>query len=360
MILNWRDTKHKWAGGAEVYVHELAKLWVKDGNSVTLFCGNDGHEVRNEVIDGIQIYRRGGFYTVYVWALLYYLFRFRGKYDVIIDSENGIPFFSPLYANIHKFLLIHHVHQEVFRKSLRWPLSTIALFLEAKLMPLVYRNVQVVTVSPSSKEEILRHGLTKKEPLTIYNGVDTLKFKPGQKSEKPLVLYLGRLQRYKSLDIFIKAAKGILAQIPETEFVIAGEGGEKMHLIKLAKKMGILDKIKFTGKVTEEEKIALFQKAWVFMNPSLMEGWGITTIEANACGTPTIASNVPGLRDSVSNLKTGILADYGNNEAFAQDAIILLQDKILRKEMSLNAIEWAKNIAGNKAQWSSMRHYQIT
>lgn len=342
LILNWRDTRHKWAGGAEVYVHELAKHWVKEGNSVTVFCGNGTNWPKNEIIDGVQIYRRGGFYTVYVWALLYYLFKFRGKYDVIIDSENGIPFFTPLYTNIHKFLLIHHVHQEIFRKSLKWPLSTIALFLEAKLMPLVYRNAQVVTVSPSSKEEIIKHKLTKKDPIIIYNGVDTAKFKPGEKNEKPLILYLGRLQRYKSLDVFIKAAKGILEKIPEAEFVIAGEGEEKINLIKLAEKLGISQKIKFLGKVTEEEKIELFQKAWIFMNPSLLEGWGITTIEANACGTPTIASNVPGLRDSVSNLNTGLLVEYGDYGAFAQDAIILIKDNKLRKEMSIRSLEWAQ------------------
>ena len=341
LILNWRDTRHKWAGGAEVYIHELAKNWVKNGNVVTIFCGNDTTKPRNELIDGIEIYRRGGFYTVYVWAILYYIFKFRGKYDVIIDSENGIPFFTPLYTNAHRFLLIHHVHQEVFRKSLKWPLSTLALFLEARLMPLVYRNAQVVTVSPSSKEEILKHKLTKKDPLIIYNGVDTTQFKPGEKSEKPLILYLGRLQRYKSLDVFIKAAKEILGKIPDAEFVVAGEGEEKINLIKLAQNLGILEKIKFLGKVTEEEKIELFQKAWILMNPSFMEGWGITTIEANACGTPTIASNVPGLRDSVSNLKTGILVEYGDYQAFSQNAIILLQDNQLRKEMSLNSIQWA-------------------
>ncbi|MDP3888538.1 MAG: glycosyltransferase, partial [bacterium] len=119
LIFNWRDTRHIWAGGAEVYAYELAKRWVKEGNRVAVFCGNVGKLPKNEVIDGVQIYRRGGFYMVYVWAFFYYMLKFRGKFDVIIDSENGIPFFTPLYAKEKKFLLIHHVHQEVFRKSLK-------------------------------------------------------------------------------------------------------------------------------------------------------------------------------------------------------------------------------------------------
>ena len=352
LILNWRDTKHKWAGGAEVYVQELAKRWVKDGNTVTIFCGNDSENPRNEVIDGVQIYRNGGFYTVYAWAMLYYLFRFRGKYDVIIDSENGIPFFTPLYARIPKFLLIHHVHQEVFRKSLRWPLSTIALFLEARLMPLVYRNIQVITVSPSSKEEILKHKLTKKDPIIIYNGVDTNIYKPGVKNKNPLILYVGRLQYYKSLHVFIVAASKVLHEIPEAEFVIAGEGEEKANLIKFAEKLGILEKIKFLGKVTEAEKINLFQKAWVFVNPSLMEGWGITTIEANACGTPAIASNVPGLKDAVKDTKTGLLIRYGQYDGFAKAIKNLIKDNALRKKMSEESVNWANNFSWEESSTS--------
>ncbi len=345
LIFNWRDTKHKWAGGAEVYVQELAKRWVKDGNSVTIFCGNGTKRPGNEIIDGVQIYRRGGFYMVYVWAVLYYMFKFRGKYDVIIDSENGIPFFTPLYTRQKKFLLIHHVHQEVFRKSLKPPFSWIALFLEAKLMPLVYKNVQVVTVSPSSKEEILKHKLTKREPIVIYNGVDLKQFFPGEKSKNPLILYVGRLQYYKSLNIFIKAAKKVLEKIPDVEFVIAGKGEEKEKLQKFAERLGIEKKIKFLGYVSNDEKIRLFQEAWVFINPSLMEGWGLTTIEANACGTPAIASDVPGLRDSIKNPHSGILVKYADYERFAENILKLIEDGKLRKEMSQESINWARQFS---------------
>lgn len=349
LIFNWRDTKHQWAGGAEVYIHELAKRWVKDGNNVTLFCGNSSGKSKSEIIGGVQIYRRGGFYTVYFWAIIYYIFKFQGKYDVIIDCENGIPFFTPLYCRKPKFLLIHHVHQEVFRKSLRWPFSRIALFLEARLMPVVYRDIQVITVSPSSREEILRHKLTKTDPIVIYNGVDLTRFKPGEKNKNPMVLYLGRLQYYKSLHILIEAAKFVLDKIPKVEFVIAGEGVEKEKLIQYARKLEILEKIKFLGKVTEEEKIRLFQNAWVFVNPSFMEGWGITTIEANACGTPAVASNVPGLRDSIKNPHSGILVEYGDCEAFAQNIINLVDDERLRKELSEEAIKWSKQFTWEKS-----------
>lgn len=349
LIFNWRDTKHKWGGGAEVYIQQLAKEWVKDGNHVTLFCGNSGKALADEVIDGVKIYRRGGFYMVYFWAFIYYIFKFRGRYDIIIDSENGLPFFTPLYAKEKKFLLIHHVHQKVFRKSLVWPFSAFASFLEAKVMPIVYKNTEVITVSPSSRDEIMKHKLTKKTPAIVYNGVDHSLFKPAKKNVQPLILYVGRLQYYKSLNIFIKAAKKVLEKVPKAEFIIAGEGEERSNLQKYVAKLGLSEKIKFTGFISTEEKVSLLQKAWVFVNPSLMEGWAITTIEANACGTPTVASNVPGLRDSIKNPHTGLLVPYGNIEKFAEKIELMITDNKIRKEMSEASVDWAKKYAWDES-----------
>ena len=341
LIFNWRDTRHAFAGGAEVYIHELAKDWIKQGNCVTLFCGNDSHSPRNEVIDGIQIVRRGGFYFVYVWALIYYLLQFRGKYDIIIDCENGIPFFTPLYAKEKKFLVIHHVHQEIFIKNLMWPFSWLAVFLEMKAMPFIYKNVRVITVSESSKQEIMGKHLTGLTPAVIHSGIDTEFYKPGKKSTTPLILYLGRLQKYKSLSVFIESAKKLQTVLPKAQFVIAGDGEERARLEQLVRKKRLSDFVNFVGKVSEEEKRDLYQKAWIFVNPSMREGWGITTIEANACGTPIVAADVPGLRDSVRNPHTGFLIQHGNADAFAEKIAVLAKNSKLRRSMSDEAINWA-------------------
>lgn len=354
LVFNWRDIKHKWAGGAEVYIHELARRWVQEGHKVTLFCGNGSDRPHVEKIDGVQIYRKGNFYTAYIWAFLYYLFKFRGKYNVIVDSENGIPFFTPLYAKERKVLVIHHVHQEIFRKNLIKPLAMLASFLEMRLMPYVYRNVQTITVSPSTKDEILKNKLSQVEPTIIYNGLDTEKFVPGKKYKVPLFAYIGRLQNYKSLHILIKAAKKVLQVIPNAEFVIAGDGQARKELEGMAKELNIDNKVYFTGKVTEEEKISLYQKAWGFVNPSFMEGWGITTIEANSCGTPALASNVPGLRDSVKNPHTGFLFPYADSDRLSEIMVELTKNTKLRKELSKNAIEWAHNFSWDKSAQESL------
>lgn len=342
LIFNWRDTRHKYAGGAEVYLNELAKGWLRKGCQVTWFCGNDGLCPRYERIDGIQIIRRGGFYIVYIWAFLYYILRFRGRYDVIIDSENGVPFFTPLYAKEKKFLVMHHVHQDVFWKHLPIPLALIASWLEAHVMPWAYRNVQFITVSPSTRRDILKHNLTERSPEIVYNGIDITRFVPGEKSPTPLVIYLGRLKEYKQVDVLLQAAKDITKTISECKVIIAGEGEDKKRLQLITHKLGLDNVVTFLGKVSEEDKVRLLQKAWVLVQPSMVEGWGITVLEANACGTPVVASNVPGLRDSVRNPHTGYLVESGNTIDFSKRISRLLSDKQLRENMQKGSLEWSK------------------
>lgn len=348
LIFNWRDTKHTYGGGAEVYIHELSKRWVTMGYSVTLFCGNDGNNPRNEVIDGVQMIRRGGFYVVYAWAFIYYVLRLRGKYDVIIDTENGLPFFTPLYAREPIYCLMFHVHQDVFRKSLPKPLAIFAQILENRLMPWAYRRIKFITISESSKKEIQELGLGLAGIEIIYPGIDLKTYKPSDiKTPNPLIIYIGRLQMYKSVDVFIKSAKQIFKAEPHAQIIIAGDGEERGKLEELTDKLGLNKKIKFLGKISEKEKIQLYQKAWVAVNPSMKEGWGITTIEANACGTPVVASDVPGLRDSVKNPSTGFLVEYGNSQALSQKILKVIKDQELREDMEIKSVKWARNFEWN-------------
>jgi len=342
LIFNWRDTKHALAGGAEVYIHELAKRWVGAGNAVVQFCGNDGKSERNDVVDGVRIIRRGGFYFVFPWAFVYYMFKFRGKFDIIVDCHNGLPFFTPLYAKEPVFCLLHHVHQEVFKKYLNPLLGFIASNLESKVMPVVYRNIKFITISNSSFNEMKEWNLTGKGVDILFPGVNLGNLAPGQNHETPVILYLGRLKAYKSVDVLIRAFKQVLDKSPESVLCIAGDGEEQVKLEKLVEILEIEESVVFTGRVTEEEKLMLLQKAWVFVNPSMMEGWGITTIEANACGVPVVAADVPGLRDSVRHLTTGYLVEHGNTDEFATKIVELIHDHESRKKMSESSIEWAK------------------
>ncbi|MBI2611535.1 glycosyltransferase [Candidatus Gottesmanbacteria bacterium] len=343
LIFNWRDTKHVWSGGAEVYIHELAKRWVSLGHTVTLFCGNDEKHKRFETIDGLKIVRRGGFYTVYIWAMLYYLFKFRGQYDVVIDSENGIPFFTPLYVGLPRFLLIHHIHQDVFRNHLHFPLNKIAMFIESRLMPICYKNAKIITVSESSKKDIQKLGITKEEEIYVVSpGIDPTLFTRLKKTSHPSLLYLGRLKPYKNIDLAINAFAEVLKTYKDAYFTIAGEGESQIKLANLVVRLGLHKNISFKGKVSQKEKANLLAQSWVLVQPSLIEGWGITVIEANISGTPVVAANVPGLRDSIVNRKTGILVPQESTNAFSKAIEELFTDEKTRRHMSKRAYDWAK------------------
>ncbi len=350
LIFNWRDTKHVWAGGAEAYIHGIAKEMVKKGHQVTVFCGNDKHSKRYEEIDGVQIIRRGGFFTVYIWAFIYYVLRLRGKFDVIIDSVNGVPFFTPLYAGIPVACVIHHVHQEIFRENLPGPLAALACFLEATMMPYVYRRKKMITVSDSTRNNMKYIGFKNKDLIEIVNpGIETEHFKTGKKTRNPSILYLGRLKKYKSIDIVIESMIPIVKEIPTAQLTIAGFGESKSELEELVYKLGLNNHVHFAGKVEEARKPKLLAQSWVFVHPSFMEGWGITAIEASACGTPVVASDVPGLRDSVQNGNNGFLAQYGNADEFAEKIIQILRNKAIRSELEMNSVSWAANFSWEKS-----------
>src|SRR3989338_2713934 len=350
LIYNWRDIRHIWSGGAELYIHEIAKRLTAEGHQVFVFCGNDGKSKSIENIDGVTIIRKGGFFTVYIWAFIYYLFRFKGKFDVIIDSENGIPFFTPIYAGIPIICLIHHVHQDIFRNNLGFPLSSIASILEGKVMPFLYRNKRIVTVSASSKEDLEKLGLGIKAKIDIIHpGVNIKEYLPQEKTPFPSLIYLGRLKPYKTVETAIYALAHLIQKIPEIELVIAGEGESRRELERLSKNLHLEKNIKFTGKISEKEKNSLLARSWVMIQPSSMEGFGISAIEANAAGTPVVAANVPGLRNSVKNPHSGILVPWGNPSKFAEKIELIISNDKFRSELETGAREWALNFSWERS-----------
>lgn len=348
LIFNWRDLTHPWAGGAEVFLYQVARRWVQQGHQVTWFCGRHSSQSACERIEGIEIIRRGGIYSVYLHATRCYLSRCRGRFDVLLDSANGIPFFTPLFSAVPKIVMVHHVHHEVFFRELPWHLAHLANFLERVCMPLVYRRTRFVTVSESSRRALIHIGVPAARISTLYNGVDRTRYRPGAKSETPLVVYVGRLRPYKGVDVAIRALTDLLRTIPDLRFDIAGSGLAEPMLRALVQELDVAEHVRFHGYVSEAEKIRLLQRAHVVVNTSMKEGWGLTVIEANACGTPVVGANVPGLRDSVQHGKTGLLVPYGDPEALAQSVRELLLDHDRREQLGKNALVWAARFDWNE------------
>jgi glycosyltransferase involved in cell wall biosynthesis len=334
LVFSWRDLRHPQAGGSEVYLHEQSKFWVEWGSAVDWIVPRFPGAPRTETIDGIGIHRRGGRLSVYARAIGQY--RRIGRPDVIVDVENGIPFFTPLYAGAPTALVIHHIHTDVWRRELPRPAAELGLFLERRVMPAVYRRRPIVTVSESSAA-MVRELFPDNEIHIVHNGVSA-GLRPGTKSERPEIVFLGRLKRYKSIEVLLEA----LARLsrPDLRLHIIGRGDDESRLRRKAGDLG-LSNVHFLGHVDEDRKRELLQRAWLAVNPSAMEGWGITNIEANACGTPVVGSDVPGIRDSILENRSGLLFPYGNVGELAGKIDFLIANAAERARLSREAVDWA-------------------
>ncbi len=335
LILNWRDPKHPQAGGAETYLFEQAKRWVRWGHHVEWLSGGFPGGAPLEDVESIPVRRVGNAVTVYAAVPYAYLREFRDRFDVIVDSSNGIPFFSPLFSMKPKVCIVYHVHREVFKKHLPGWLAHALAWCEEKLVPLVYRNVHFVTISDDTRAEMRRVGIGNPGAGLVRCGVDD-SLVPGEKAAVPTVLYLGRLKAYKRVDRLIEAFAGVRDRLPSAVLRIAGTGDALPSLKELVSRLGLDGSVTFEGFVDDDRKRELLQRAWVTVSLSEMEGWGLTAIEGNACGTPAIAYDVPGLREAIVDDVSGLIVRDGGEVADAIFAV--LKDDVLRRRLERGAL----------------------
>ncbi len=256
LIFNWRDLKHTWAGGGEIYIFEQASRWVKMGHEVTVFCGQDIEKnlPSFEIIDGIKIYRKGGRYGLYLWAIWYYFTRFRQETDVVIDVENGIPFFTPLFCRTPKICFVYHVHGNQFFYEFPAPLSHIGFAIEKFIFPLLYRYISIVAISETTKQQLTKIGFLEDKITVIYSGMngsyDVTKT-PMKKFSNPTILYLGRIKRYKRVDLLVKIFPKIIETVPNVRLIIAGWGTEASSIANLVMKSPLRRRITLLGPVSD-------------------------------------------------------------------------------------------------------------
>ncbi len=356
LVLNWQDIKNPFGGGAEVHLHEIFKRIVAKGHSVTQYsCSIEGHP-DNEIIDGINIIRNGSRNLFNFTVKKMYLSKFsKENYDIIIDDINKIPFYTPRFIKEPLLAISHHF----FGKSIYYEAGFISgtyVYFSEWLMNFVYKKIPFAVVSNSTLEEFINKGFDKSKFSIIYNAIEHTEFpmKVSQKADFPIISYFGRLKKYKSVDHLFKAFALVSKKFPDAKLHILGRGDFRPALEKLAQELNISEKVIFFGYVSEEDKIKLLSESYCMVNTSLKEGWGITNIEANACGTPVISSNVPGLRDSVSDGLSGLLYEYGNIEQLSERIIQVISDKQFREKLSFGAVEWA-----NKFSWNDSAEKMI-
>ncbi|GAC1308840.1 MAG: hypothetical protein NVSMB21_14680 [Vulcanimicrobiaceae bacterium] len=335
LFLNWRDPKHPQAGGAEKYLLEVGKRFVAAGHRVHWLTAGYPGCTPTDSIDGIEITRVGNRYSVYAAIPLAYLQKFRNRFDVIIDAENGVPFFSPLYSLKPKICLMFHVHQRVFEKHLPVPISTLFKWIEARVMPAVYAKSRFIAISNDTKADVVALGVEAERVHVAVSGIDPL-LRPGAKAERPTILYLGRLKAYKRVDRLVDDLPSILAAVPDVELVVAGTGDFEPALRARVRDLGVESAVRFEGFVSEDRKRELMGEAWLFAMPSEMEGWGLTLIEANACGTPCVGYDVPGVGEAILDGLSGSLVR--NGASMAPAIVRMLTDSDLRERLVAGAL----------------------
>ena len=346
LILNWRDVRHPQAGGAEKYLHEIAKRWVVKGHRVEWLTAGFAGAPRTEAVDGIQITRVGNALTVYALAPWTYLRHMRDRFDVIVDSENGIPFFSPLFSLKPKILVMYHVHKRVFLSQLPPPLSHLLVWVESWLMPRVYRGAAVVACSEDTKREMIAARMQTAPIRVVHSGVDP-DLAPGEKARTPRLVYVGRLKAYKRLHLLIEAMAALRRRFGDVELRIAGAGDDEPRLRNLVSQLGLTQCVSFEGFVDDRRKGELLRSAWAYVTPSSMEGWGISVIEANACGTPAVAFDVPGLREAIIDGYSGVLAPEGGDLATSIAPVLL--DEAFRLRLCDGALARAREFSWVKS-----------
>lgn len=345
LVLNWQDIMNPLGGGAEVHFHEIFKRIAAQGHSVTLFCSSFTDAPKEETIDGIRVIREGGrnFFNFIVPFRYHSRFRHE-RYDVVVDDINKIPFFSPVFVKEPLVGIVHHLFGRSIFLEASLP-AALYVSLSERFALGEYFNIPIAVVSESTKQELISHGFAERNLSIVPNCVDHGVYRDLEQPEAsiPIIGHLGRLKKYKSTDHLLKAFKIVRLEAPNAQLHIVGDGDFRWELQRLANELDIADAVQFKGFVGKEQKISLLNQMRVAVNCSAKEGWGLTVIEANACGVPVIASDVPGLRDSVLDEKTGLLYEYGNIEQLAQKILLVLRDDNLRLRLKQEALHWAQS-----------------
>ncbi len=366
LILSWRGPKHPRAGGAEIVIHEHAKAWVESGHKVTLFTSRAKGLEKSEVIDGIEIIRQGNEVFGVQLRAFWYLFSKRKVFDLVIDNFHGIPFFTPLYVTTKKIAFIHEVAKDVWKLN-PWPkpFNLIPTILGTLFEPLVfklfYSQMRFITVSESSRKDLIKLGIASQNVKIILNGVSVIYPKSSKKSETTTVVFLGALTKDKGIEDAIDIFRGINDRASEKiNFWVIGKGEDDYckFLKQKIKDLRLENKIKLWGYVTEERKFELLGLSHIMINPSIREGWGLVVIEAAALGVPTIGYDVPGLRDSIRNGETGILCSFGDTSCVVANTLDLINDYKRYAQMSTSSLEWSKKFSWEKSTKESVKYIE--
>lgn len=360
LVLNWFDWTHPLWGGAEVYLRETCLRLVKRGHEVTLIASAYDGSVSDELLDGVRVLRRGRFWTFHL-ELPWHVSRItrddavassHRDWDVVLEYTNKVPLLSPVWAPAPVVAIAHHLWGTSIFSESPWPVAT-AVWASELLLPVAYRRVPWVAVSESTLTDLVAHGIPRSRVVIAKNGIESrsdfavpieLGAEADDSGQEPLrVVWVGRMRRYKRVDVLLRAFGLLRDAVPRVCLDVVGDGPEAASLQDLARSLQLGPQaVTFHGAVSEATKWKLLRKAAVLVQPSMKEGWGRTVLEAGIIGVPSVASDVPGLRDAIDNDRTGLLVPAGDVESLAEALTRLLSDPQLRQRLGREARVFAE------------------
>lgn len=349
-VLSWRDSGHPEGGGSEVYAESVAAGLAARGHDITIFTARYPGSTTEDSRDGYRILRSGGRLTVYVRVVLRLLLRTAGRFDVIVDVQNGTPFFARLVTRRPVVVLCHHVHRDqwkiVFGGSRAGnAIAAVGWFIESNLAPRLLRGCRYITVSDVSKRDLISLGVRPDSISVVHNGTPPA-HRGGPRSQRPEVVVLGRIVPHKRIEHAVRAVGRLRAEMPDIRLTIIGQGWWHDEVRAEIQRCGLEEHVDMVGFVAEARKHELLSRAWVVATPSVMEGWGLGVVEAASHGTPAVAyRSAGGLAESVIDGVTGLLAEDDEDD-FTAKLARLLADAALR------------NAAGRAAQVHAERFTQ--
>ncbi len=337
LILSDRDWTHPQGGGTGTNLYGQVSRWLAWGHRVTVIACSYPGAAPIEQIGDLTLHRLGGRSSVFPRTILKQGRKLVPDADVVLEVVNGITFLTPLWMRAPRLTLIHHIHRDHYVREMGRIGRVAALLLETLPLRLLYRRSRFLTISNATADDIAAHGIPRQQVEVGYIGVELDTFDPDEsvRAEQPTILYLGRLKRYKRVEIVLD----VLQACPEAVLDIAGDGDQREAIEQEVARRGLGDRVRMHGHVTEEHKRELLKKAWVNVSASSAEGWCLTVMEAAACGTPSAAIAVGGLPESIVDGRTGLLAS--NGPELAGKVRQILEDGELRESLGREALERA-------------------
>ncbi len=344
LAINFRDPAHPEAGGAELHLEHILLEAVARGWRVTwLASGFPGGASESEH-RGIRVVRRGRWWD-FNWVVPGVLRReFSAPApDLVVEDINKVPCLTPWWTKAPCAVIVPHLFGTAAFQEAALPVALYVLALEA-LIPWVYRGAPFVVISESTRDDLVARGIARRRITVVHCGLDHHAYRSDPtvgKSGQPTLLFVGRLRRYKGVDWVMRALPAVIRRVPGARLQVIGDGPFEPQLRRAAARLGVADAVDFLGFLPRAEKVRHMQRAWALVQPSPKEGWGLTVVEAGACGTAVVAADSPGLRDSVRRDETGLLVPYGDDRGLAEALVRVLEDRALRERLAAAGQAWA-------------------